>query len=396
MGFMQTQARTYIFNVLLLLSWPALGQSTESGPVELRTEPWTEGIAGSIDHISRLTPRDTDILRSEVRTYSERVGRALSDVRGLNPRRRYETLTASARSYLAAVANSNARLMAHAVVTRGLFLAQEWRKDASVQTSEDYRVGADLLVLSLVLMREVSVMESRWLFSENRSFPYSEFGKAFFRRLYAIAPQASTAGRYRLTRRLVELLVWDLSRETVASVDAGALAEAQSLLSALPLEPSANNDNNVEMIRRLDNLKILPVVSMQEGESLFGVDQFSVYRSQAWQAFQHSFQAAEECGIILCATTNGLGSFLVSSYRITTDSNAQEDLIDQCMFWDRFRDGLSSQQNLICRGAMICNRSSMRAVRSCRILEVPERAEQDVGLNHERREPHSPWWINPR
>lgn len=184
------------------------------------------------------------------------------------------------------------------------------------------------------------------------AYPYAASSQDFARRMFAAIPLAeSSASRLRLVRRLVEFLVWDLSRDTTTSQShQNHILAATQLLREIEATPFRDPHGNEVRLERLKQLSILPLIEMREEISFFsyvGRDQNSRRRLQAWSHFQSFFAEAAQCGMVTCATTDGRGTFVTISHE--RDGAIQERVVDLCM-----RSPVANS-GPVCREALYCS-----------------------------------------
>lgn len=369
--------------VLILTISSAVAQSSFEGPADLRTGVWAEGMAEAIR--VHGNPETTDIQRY-ANFYADNSDSILRRAARLDYRRRFNFLKEKAQEFIAHASEDNFRLLQFNSIARSLYLLQQLTTSSQLRTDADYRIASDLLILGFLHANQMVWPEMR-IYSM-AEYTYAEYGRSFARRLYAITPQISNPmARHRVLRSIIEILLWDISRDPSLETYEQDLASAQ-----VALHRNAS-------IAELDGLAILPVPRIHSsGEAPFGNDQYSAIRAQAWQIYQVSFERAAQCGQVLCVANNGQGNFFTSL--ATRDGEAQEKVIADCM-------NLSVELpeiGLNCRNSMVCVHQRnlppevllSEEMRGCALgyhQFSPSGAVLGVDpRGHERQ----PWWLRPR
>lgn len=368
--------------VLVLTISSAVAQSSFEGPIELRTGVWAEGMTEAMS--VHGNPETTDIQRY-ANFYANNSDRILRRAARLDYRRRFNFLKDEAQKFIALASADNFRLLQFNSIARSLYLLKQLTTANPLRTDADYRIASDLLILGFLHANQMVWPEMR-IYSM-AEYTYAAYGKSFARRLYAITPQISNPmARHLVLRTIIEILVWDISR------DPSVVTYEQDLVAAqVALHRNAS-------IAELDDLALLPVPRIHSsGEAPFGNDQYSAVRAQAWQIYQVSFEEAAQCGQVLCVANNGRGNFFASLSR--QDGEAQEKVIADCM-------NLSVELpeiGLNCRNSMVCVHQRdlpadllqrMEETRGCHNRPFgPGRSQ--LGIDPHGRE-RIPWWMMPR
>ncbi len=318
--------------------------------------------------------------------------RTLREVARLDYRRRYRRLLETAEEMISWSIANNFRLYQFNALARGLYLLEGLVGERRLRSVDDYRVASDLLVLTFVAAGELTSAEIGLRPGDDPRF--AEFGRNFVRRLYAVTPQIPTrAERVSVLRRIVELLIWDFSRDSTSAGHAQTIAEARRAL-----ERGAS-------LAEIEALSIIPFPSSLHsfGASPFGDDSFAPLRAQVWQIYQRNLVAAASCqAFVVCGTTDGQGRFFAAR---GGDGAVQEELIHKCM---DHRSTLPANGRA-CRDAMVCSQYStpeggydetsllLSVVRTGRPL-CPGSSFILHNVDH-GRDPRGierlPWWLRP-
>jgi hypothetical protein len=302
------------------------------------------------------------------------------------------------------------------LVVRGLLLVEDLGKETNLREPNGQEVGAAILVETFKLAVEYKDYDSDlFLFgvgpefqgsSRQKVYPYAALAQQLARRMYGVIPRAiNPASRLRLARRLVELLVWDLSRDPIGPSWATQISAAVQLLRDVDAVPSDNAQDNEAQLARVEALQILPIHRMQEVISPFANDEYSQLKGRVWAHFQNNFAEASRCGFVTCATTNGAGAF--ASIFGANDGEVQENLIEMCLSGRAtnvtsasFESGAGGVANrasrlspgAVCRGALICNRLQDAPAVPC---TIQQRSTIYYEGEQNRREFRMPWWPSP-
>jgi len=90
------------------------------------------------------------------------------------------------------------------------------------------------------------------------TLPYARFGVAFMQAMYpAIVNVLDAGAQYRLLYKLVEMVNWDLSRDSHAAQYAETIVDAYDTTTAMPEQPLADDRANLRLIRMLNGLRII-------------------------------------------------------------------------------------------------------------------------------------------
>lgn len=304
------------------------------------------------------------------------------------------------------------------LVVRGLLLVEDLGRETDLRSLQGQEIGAAILVATFNLAKEFKELDSRIVLfgaddqhapqdryaGHDNRYPYAAMAQHLARHMFGIIPRAQNpASRLRMSRRIVEYLVWDLSRSYIRDEWSAHIASAATLLREIDAVPSSNQDDNEARIRRIEALRILPILRMQEVLMPFSNDEYSQLKGRVWANFQNNFAEASRCGVVTCGTTNGNGTF-ISIYG-QNDGAVQEQLVSMCI--SGTMSGITSfminpnvrilptehgGDGTVCRGAMVCNRLNDPPATPCQI-------RQTGTIYHEgpqnQREVRMPWWPSP-
>mgnify|MGYP000892110965 CR=1 FL=1 len=374
--------RTLLLTLLYAASTWAQLPAGFSPPAELLSGPLAEGtLTSNYERAMTLARYDNErtvtgaLTRTEhlVHTQAARILRR--DVRDVLARRR----TIGYRSII------------RDQVARAQFFLDELAKDVDLDDREAAPVVVGVVRAFFATAHLFRDQDSRVFTGrtfDREGYPHGQLVMQLGPRLIAaVATAPSAAARYRLTRRTLEILVWDVARH---GSSAAALAASVDLLSATAREPSANAQDNEAELRRLGAAPLFAVVGapVVPGSSLISQDDpYAEIKGAVWAMFRNEFHAVQSCGRVMCAATNGQGTYY---YTWGFDTGMiREDTVRACMGM-----GWNQATGTPCAQSMVCNELSGEGV-TCQPNIPMFYARIDTRHGPRRREIRMPWWPDP-
>lgn len=248
----------------LSLSLQAFSQVTLpriDAPEELAAGTFEEGT------ITRISESEIAEFLPWAQNAQNQLNRALTSSRSMPLRDRLPHIERAVKSVVNRSGSRQYQMFMRFALNRGLLLVSEMQSSMNMQEIGAQENALDILQRSIQVA--LSFYESDLSFqnraqSGNNSteLRYARFGLLFKDSLLGgVINVLDAKAQYRLMYKLVEMTNWDLSRDPHANSFADSIVEAYELQQDLPVEPLADDRANLRLIRRLNALKILTLVT---------------------------------------------------------------------------------------------------------------------------------------
>ncbi len=228
-------------------------------PEELVAGDFAEGT------LTRLSDADIAEFIPWAQNAHNQLTRALNQSRSMPLRDRPAHIERAVRSVVSRSGQKQYQMFMRFSLNRGMLLASELRANMDMEM-----VGAQENVLD-ILQRSIEIAlsfyESDLAFQRRAQsgeatteLSYARFAAAFMNGMYpGVVNVLDATAQYRMLYKLVEMVNWDLSRDSNARYYADAIVEAYEFLQDMPSTPTNDDRANLRLVRRLNSLKILGV-----------------------------------------------------------------------------------------------------------------------------------------
>lgn len=230
-------------------------------PAELVTGDYAEGT------MTRLGDAEVAEFLPWAQNAHNQLNRALTQARSIPLRDRLYHIERAVKAVITRSGDRQYQMFMRFALNRGMLLVDELEKNMDMEEIGSQENALDILQRSIQI--GLSFYESDLNF-QNRAqagstatkLNYAQFGTAFMQGMYpGVVNVLDATAQYRLLYKLVEMVNWDLSRDSEAARYAEVIVEAYELGQDIPETPETDDKLNLRLIRRLNGLRIINVQS---------------------------------------------------------------------------------------------------------------------------------------
>ncbi|WPU65225.1 hypothetical protein [Peredibacter starrii] len=247
-------------------------------PREL-TETSSEFAEGTI---TRLSAADVDIFIPYAQNAQSVLNKALEDIRSMTVQQQVKHLTAVIKAVVRNSGQKNYQTFMRFSLNRTLFLVQElvketdWATSGTVENVLNIQVKGIELALRFYesdLAYQRRANQGKETVALNHAAFANDFGRTM---LTATQNVLDASAQYRLLYKILEMINWDFSRDQYAIELSDTIVEIYTTLYSMDENPTANDADSVQNIRRLNTLiasvektsGVLNEIARKNGEEL--------------------------------------------------------------------------------------------------------------------------------
>lgn len=247
-------------------------------PREL-TENNSEYVEGTI---TRLSAADVDLFIPYAQNAQSVLTKALADINSMTVQQQVKHLTAVIKAVVRNSGQKNYQTFMRFSLNRTLLLVQElvkesdWATPGTVENVLNIQVKGIELALrfyesDLAYQRRATKGDETVVL--NHAAFANDFGKTM---LTATQNVLDASAQYRLLYKILEMINWDFSRDQYAIELSDTIVEIYTMLYSMDENPTANDPDSVQGIRRLNTLiasvekttSVLNEIARKNGEAL--------------------------------------------------------------------------------------------------------------------------------